>query len=86
MPINVSTELYKEIEADMEEYYNTHLSHWGRIWESGKKAGYKAVVGRFDLKCQVVGEYLKISLTNKENRQVVWERGYAYSSDPLDYS
>ena len=86
MPITVSTELYKEIEADLEEYYNKKLSHWDRIWENGKKGGYQAVIDRFALSCDVVGEYLKISLTNKENGQVVWERGYAYSSDPLDYS
>ena len=79
-PIPVSTELYKDIEADLEQVYQERLSHWDRIWQDGKPGGYEAVIERFDLVCELYDEAdtLRVALVNKESGDVFWEAGYEY--------
>lgn len=76
-PIEISPSLYKEIEADLEEYYKSHFSHFDRIWDNGEKLGYKGVVKYFDLVCEEGIDSVSVRLVRKSGHIVFWEKKYA---------
>ena len=74
--ILVSQEVYKEIEADMQEWYLKEHSHWNRIYKDGEKLGEREFAKTHPLTVMEDGDSVVVEIQDSDGK-VIYSKRYS---------